>query len=64
MSHALRSWRYTMGTDSGRKLRALILPITPRVIFRAILGVILFFCGIIAGAWVIIRSRRHSRKQT
>ena len=41
------------------QLRSLIPPITPRLIFRAILGVLLFFCGIVFGVWLIIRFRRH-----
>jgi len=32
---------------------------TPKVIFRALLGVLLFFCGIVFGAWLIIRFRRR-----
>ena len=47
-----------MGAAAGRQQRALI-PMTPRVIFRALLGVLLFFCGIVFGAWLIIRFRRH-----
>lgn len=44
---------------AGRKLRALIPPMSPKVIFRALLGVLLFFCGIVFGVWLIIRFRRH-----
>ena len=47
------------GAAAGQQLRALIPPITPRLIFRALLGVLLFFCGIVFGAWLIIRFRRH-----
>jgi len=32
---------------------------TPRVILRALLGVLLFFCGIVFGVWLIIRFRRR-----
>jgi hypothetical protein len=35
------------------------MTITPRVIFRALLGVFLFFCGIVFGIWLIFRFRRH-----
>jgi positive regulator of sigma E activity len=42
-------------------LRALIPPMTPSVIFRAILGVLLFFCGIVLGFWLIFRFRRQIR---
>jgi hypothetical protein len=27
---------------------------------RALLGVLLFFCGMVLGAWLIFRFRRHS----
>jgi len=40
-------------------MRALIPPVTPRLILRALLGVLLFFCGILFGVWLIIRLRRH-----
>jgi hypothetical protein len=48
-----------MGAAAGQQLRALKPQMTPRVIFRALLGVLLFFCGIVFGAWLIIRFRRH-----
>jgi hypothetical protein len=48
-----------MGAAARRQLRALIPPITPGLIFRALLGVLLFFCGIVFGVWLIIRFRRH-----
>jgi hypothetical protein len=54
-----RSWGYRMRASAGRQLRALVPPLTPRVIFRALLGALLFFCGIAYGAWLIIRFRRH-----
>ena len=59
MRSKLRSWGYLMGAAAGRQLRALIPPVTPRVIFRALLGLLLFFCGIVFGVWLIIRFRRH-----
>jgi hypothetical protein len=59
MRNTLRSWGYMTGAAARRRLRALIPPITPRLIFRAILGVLLFFCGIVFGAWLIFRFRRH-----
>ena len=43
----------------AQELRSLIPPMTPRVIFRALLGVLLFFCGIVLGAWLMIRFRRQ-----
>jgi hypothetical protein len=48
-----------MGAAAGRQLRALIPPMAPRVIFRALLGVLLFFCGIVFGIWLIIRFRQR-----
>jgi hypothetical protein len=59
MRSNLRSWGSMMAAAAGRQLRALILPMTPRVIFRALLGVLLFFCGIVFGVWLIIRFRRR-----
>jgi hypothetical protein len=53
-----------MGGAAGRQLRALMPPVTPMVLFRALLGVVLFFCGIVFGAWLIIRSRRHIQDGT
>ena len=50
------------GVKNPRRLRALLLPpLTPGVIFRALLGVLLFFSGIVWGAWLILRFRRHSQ---
>jgi len=34
---------------------------TPRLILRVLLGVLLFFCGIVFGIWLIIRFRRLDR---
>jgi hypothetical protein len=45
--------------NDERRLRALLPPITPGLILRALLGVLLFFCGIVLGAWLIFRFRRH-----
>jgi len=45
--------------NDARGLRALLPPITLRLILRALLGVLLFFCGIVLGAWLIFRFRRH-----
>jgi hypothetical protein len=41
------------------KLRELLPPITPGFVLRAILGAILFLCGILYGMWLIIRFRRR-----
>jgi hypothetical protein len=45
--------------NDARGLRALLPPITLRLIFRALLGVLLFLCGIVLGAWLIFRFRRQ-----
>jgi hypothetical protein len=34
-------------------------PMTLRTILRLLLGVFLFFCGIVLGVWLIFRFRRH-----
>ena len=47
----------TRGTLASQ-LRSLLPPVTPRLIFRALLGVLLFFCGIVLGAWLLFRFRR------
>jgi hypothetical protein len=43
---------------AARQLRTLI-PVTPKLILLAILGVLLFLCGIVYGVWLIIRFRRY-----
>lgn len=48
---------------AGRLLRTLMPPIGPRVIFRALLGVLAFFGGIVFGVWLIIRFRQHLQRQ-
>jgi hypothetical protein len=48
---------------AARRLPGLI-PRTPTAIFRALLGILLFFCGIVFGAWLIIRFRRHTQVGT
>lgn len=45
-------------------IRGLIPPLTLRVIARALLGVLLFFCGIVFGAWLIFRYRRQIENGT
>ena len=32
-----------------------------KLVFRALCGVLLFLCGIVAGVWLIIRYRRHEQ---
>jgi hypothetical protein len=48
-----------VGGNDARGLRALLPPLTLRLILRALLGVLLFFCGILLGAWLIFRFRRR-----
>ena len=61
MWSTLRFWGSTVGAAARRQLRALMPPITPGVFFRALAGVLLFFCGLVAGVWLIIRYRRQSQ---
>ena len=49
------------GAKATRRRHALLPPLTPGVIFRALLGVLLFFLGILWGAWLILRFRRHTK---
>jgi hypothetical protein len=44
---------------AGRQLRGLLPPVTLKLILLAILGVLLFLCGIVYGVWLIIRFRRY-----
>jgi hypothetical protein len=60
----LRSWACRMGAAAGRQPRALMPRMTPMVLFQALLGVVLFFCGIVFGAWLIIRFRQHIQDGT
>ena len=39
--------------------QAVRTPITPMLVLRALLGVLLFLFGIVAGVWLIIRYRRR-----
>jgi hypothetical protein len=48
-----------VGVNDGPQLRGLLPPITPRLIFRALFGALLFLWGIVLGAWLIFRFRRH-----
>jgi hypothetical protein len=50
--------RETQQGQPAQQLRSLIPPMTPRLIFRALLGALIFFCGIVFGVWLIIRFRR------
>jgi uncharacterized membrane protein YqaE (UPF0057 family) len=35
-------------------------PITPVLILKVLLGIVLFFSGIVLGVWLIIRYRRRA----
>ena len=48
-----------VGVNDARQLRALLPPMTPRLIFRALLAALLFLCGIVLGAWLILRFRHR-----
>jgi hypothetical protein len=37
-----------------------LIPRTPGTIVLALLGVLLFFCGVLFGIWLIIRFRRDA----
>ena len=50
-----------VGATALGRLRAQIPPVTPRLLLRALLGALLFFCGIVSGAWLIIRFRRRAQ---
>ena len=50
--------------NDAPQLRALLPPITLKMILRALLGVLLFFCGIVLGALRMLRFRRHARGAT
>lgn len=50
-----------VGVNDAQPLRALLPPITPRLIYRALLGVLIFLCGIVLGAWLIFRFRRRAQ---
>ena len=50
-----------VGVKDAPQVRDLLPPITLRLILRALLGVLLFLCGIVLGAWLIFRFRRHSQ---
>lgn len=40
-------------------LKVIKLPVTPMLILKALLGILVFFIGIICGIWLIIRYRRR-----
>jgi hypothetical protein len=59
MRNTLRSWGNALAAAARRHLRALLPPLTPKLILLALFGVLLFFCGIVWGVWLIFRYRRE-----
>ncbi len=59
MRAALERVKASLRSAVPELVRALRPPITPMLILRVLLGVILFFSGIIVGVWLIIRYRRR-----
>ncbi len=49
-------------TAAAKLVRALVPPMTPGLILRVLLGVLLFFAGIVLGVWLMIRFRRLDRE--
>jgi hypothetical protein len=56
-SHALSRVEPDDFAEAVRRTPGLI-PRTPGTILRALLGVLLFFCGVLFGIWLIVRFRR------
>lgn len=48
--------------DNAEEVKSIpgLIPRTPGTIFRALLGALLFFCGILLGVWLVIRFRRDT----
>jgi hypothetical protein len=47
---------------SVRNWRQLLPPVTPRLVLRALLGVLLFFVGLGLGLWVSLFAKRYEEK--
>ena len=59
--HRLSHWLNRL-KDAGKRfaaehLRDLLPPITLKLVLLALLGVLLFLCGLVYGAWLIVRFR-------
>jgi hypothetical protein len=59
MREILERLKSSARSAAAELLRAIRPKITPALILRALLGVLLFFVGIIFGCWLIIRHRRR-----
>ncbi len=57
LSHWLERLKDAVKPAAAARLRALLPPITPKLILLALLGVLLFLCGLVYGAWLIVRFR-------
>lgn len=57
--HTLSSAESSDNAEAGKHIPGLI-PRTRGTLFRALFGVLLFFCGILLGVWLIIRFRRDT----
>lgn len=51
--------RNSVKSAGVKVFQAIRPPITPALILRALLGVLLFVLGILGGVWLIIRYRRR-----
>ncbi len=50
--------RSSMKSVATMWLRAIRPSVTPMLILKALLGIVVFFAGIVLGIWLIIRYRR------
>lgn len=53
------SLRYSVKSAATAWLRAMRPPVTPVLILKVLLGIVLFLSGIVLGVWLIIRYRRR-----
>jgi hypothetical protein len=61
MRSTLRSWGHRTAASFRQQLRALMPPLTPKVVFWALIGLLLFLGGLLRGIWLIIRTRRQDQ---
>jgi uncharacterized membrane protein HdeD (DUF308 family) len=53
------SLKSSVKSAAAASLRAMKPPVTPVLILKVLLGIVLFFSGIVLGVWLIIRYRRR-----